>query len=293
MSDKKMKFITLNSGHIMPVIGYTASVYRNEDYIGQCLKSLLPKYGLQRSDIFITSKLGPKDQGRGKCRTAFLQSLQRLQCDYLDLYLIHWPGAQGMQPQDPRHRDLRVGSWNDMVELQKEDNHDHTFTCWSSKWTVGLKLLLGPVYIHIHDSKLRLCTRYIHGGTILILFDFLLLKIEHHPHLIQKSLIEFCKEKEIHFQAYSSLGTSNVTENKLLNNPVVKSIADTKSKSTAQILLKWAVQQDIGVLPKSTNPQHIHENIDIFTWTLTEDEIKTLNSLEHGYHYCWNPEHVT
>lgn len=290
-----MKLVTLNSGHIMPIIGLgtfkihgleaisksldaalacgyraidTASVYRNEDYIGQCLKSLLPKYGLQRSDIFITSKLGPKDQGSGRCKSALLQSLQKLQCDYLDLYLIHWPGGQGMQPQDPRHRDLRMQSWNDMIELQKEDKIK----------SIGVSNFLQH---HIED----LINQSGHTPAVL--------QIEHHPHLIQRSLIEFCKDKEIHFQAYSSLGTSNVTENKLLIDPVVKSIADKKSKSTAQILLKWAVQQDIGVIPKSTDPDHIQNNMDIFTWTLTEDEIKTLNSLDTGHHYCWNPEHVT
>lgn len=86
-------------------VGYrlidTASVYRNEAEIGQCLKEYLPSNNLERSDIFITSKLGPKDQGEGTCYAAFHRSLSNLDCQYLDLYLIHWPGTQGRKPDDP------------------------------------------------------------------------------------------------------------------------------------------------------------------------------------------------
>uniref|UniRef100_A0A8W8M6I8 NADP-dependent oxidoreductase domain-containing protein n=1 Tax=Magallana gigas TaxID=29159 RepID=A0A8W8M6I8_MAGGI len=105
-------------------VGYrlidTASVYRNEAEIGQCLKEYVPSNNLERSDIFITSKLGPKDQGEGTCFAAFHRSLSNLDCQYLDLYLIHWPGTQGRKPDDPDQGELRVGSWRDLIKLQKE-----------------------------------------------------------------------------------------------------------------------------------------------------------------------------
>ena len=98
----------------------TASVYRNEREIGESLKELLPKYALKREDIFITSKLGPKDHGRGKCRKGCLKSIGDLDCDYLDLFLIHWPGVQGKKPEDNSNKQLRLESWKDMEELFNE-----------------------------------------------------------------------------------------------------------------------------------------------------------------------------
>lgn len=118
------------------------------------------------------------------------------------------------------------------------------------------------------------------------------LQIEYHPHLVQTDLITYCKKKGIHFQAYSSLGTSTA-ENRLTSDKNVGDIAKSVGKTVAQTLLKWAVQQNIGVLPKSTNPDHMRENIDIFDFTLSDDDMIILNSLDKQCHYCWNPSSVT
>ncbi|KAL5011208.1 hypothetical protein ScPMuIL_011708, partial [Solemya velum] len=142
-----MAKLVLNSGQTMPIIGYgtfqvrgsevvyrvleaaisagyrsidTASVYRNEEDIGHSFKKLLPKYNLKRSDLFITSKLGPKDQGSGHCYDACVQSISRLQCNYLDLYLIHWPGTQGLKQDNCDNSLRRSESWKDMEKLCAE-----------------------------------------------------------------------------------------------------------------------------------------------------------------------------
>ncbi|XP_033762887.1 glyoxal reductase-like [Pecten maximus] len=285
--------VTLNSGGVMPLIGFgtfkikgkelvykvldaalaagyrsidTASVYRNEEDIGESLKELLPKYGLKRQDIFITSKLGPKDQGCGRCRQSCLQSLHSLQLDYLDLYLIHWPGTQGMQPGDARHRDLRLQSWSDMIKLQTEGK---------------LKAIGVSNFLQHHIDDLIKATQ--HNPAVL--------QIEYHPHLIQRGLVDFCISKGIHFQAYSSLGTTT-DHNTLLTDPVVSTIAKQRGVSLARVLLRWAVQRGIGVIPKSTDSDHIRDNMDIFSFSLSDEEMVSLDQLDTQSHLCWNPSQV-
>lgn len=245
----------------------TASVYRNEEEIGECLKELMPKYGLQRHDIFLTSKLGPKDHGCGKCREACLRSITNLGCEYLDMFLIHWPGVQGRKPDDSCNKEMRLESWRDMEELFKKGNVK----------AVGVSNFEQR---HI-EELLRECN-----------VKPAVLQTEHHPHLVQHSLVKYCEENDIHFQAYSSLGTTT-DNNQLLSDPVVLELAEAYRKTPAQILLRWAVQQGIGVIPKSTNREHIRNNIDIFTFKLSDTDIIRLNSLDTQHHYCWNPSSVS
>lgn len=288
-----MKMIKLISGTEMPIIGLgtykvqgrdiiyktleaalaagyrsidTAAVYQNESDIGTCLHELLPKFGLKREDIFITSKLAPRDHGAGTCRNACLASLQNLKTDYLDLYLIHWPGSQGKQPEDPSNVQLRMESWQDMERLFQEGK---------------LKAIGVSNYEQRHLQDLLAKCKIKPS----------VLQIEHHPHLVQKSLVSFCNQHNIHFQAYSSLGTTS-NENKLLQDPTVLLIAKSYQKTPAQILLRWAMQQNIGVIPKSNIPSHIRDNIDIFSFTLSDLDMDKLSNLDTQHHYCWNPGHV-
>ena len=285
--------IRLSSGHEIPIIGLgtfkirgkdvvysaldaalgagyrsidTASVYRNEREIGECLKELLPKYGLKREDIFITSKLGPKDHGQGRCREGCLKSITDLDCGYLDLFLIHWPGVQGKKPEDDANKQLRLESWRDMEQLVNEGK---------------IRAIGVSNYEQRHlEELLTECQ-----------IKPAVLQIEHHPHLVQQSLVKYCKENDIHFQAYSSLGTTS-ENNRLLGDPVVLELAETHEKTAAQILLRWAVQQGIGVIPKSTKQDHIRNNIDIFSFCLSDNELSKLTNLDSQHHYCWNPSSV-
>lgn len=95
----------------------TAAVYGNEEDIGKALTEILPKHNLKRSDIFITTKLAPTDQGHINAKRAALKSLKNLQLSYIDLYLIHWPGVEGVQANSQINSKLRKESWFDMVEL--------------------------------------------------------------------------------------------------------------------------------------------------------------------------------
>ncbi|XP_064648214.1 glyoxal reductase-like [Lineus longissimus] len=288
-----MNTVKLNTGALMPIIGLgtfqikgselihkildvalragyrsidTAGGYRNEEDIGKSLKEMLPKYNLKRSDVFITSKLPPKFQGKSKSRESCLQSLKDLQCDYLDLYLIHWPGTQGMKTDDPRNVELRKESWLELEQLCKEGKLK----------AIGVSNYMIP---HL-EELLKFCS-----------IKPALLQIEHHPYLNQKDIVSFCKEHDIAYQAYSSLG-SHSDQNKLKDDPVILELAKRHQKTPAQILLRWAVQQDIGVLPRSTNTVHVEENFNIFDFDLPEEDITKINSLDQQLHYCWDPRTI-
>ncbi|XP_074659149.1 glyoxal reductase-like isoform X2 [Tubulanus polymorphus] len=286
-----MSTVKLNTGALMPIIGFgtfqikgeavkncvkvaletgyrlidTADVYRNEAEIGAALKEILtPESGLNRSDLFITSKLPPYSQGSASARNACLNSMKNLGVDYLDLYLIHWPGVKGLQLDDPRNSELRKQSWLELEKLHKE----------------GLVKSIGVSNYMINHLQ--------------ELFTYCTVKpavnqCEHHPHLNQQKLIDFCKENDVYLQAYSSLGKG---EQSLISEPLIREIASRINKTPAQVLLRWAVQNGTAVLPKSEKSDRIKENFDVFSFELSAEDFEKLNSLHKEVHYAWNPHTV-
>ena len=114
-------------------------------------------------------------------------------------------------------------------------------------------------------------------------------------HYQQRDLIKFCNQFDIHVTAYSSLGTttpSNGDTNELLKDPVVTKISQAKNLSNAQVLLLWALQKGLSVVPKSTNPQHIAENINLNNSSLTDEEIELLDTIDLNKKYAWNADKV-
>lgn len=239
----------------------SAAVYRNEADLGKALKELLPKYSLTRQDVFITSKLGPKDQGCGAMEGA-LRSLSELDLGYIDLYLIHWPGTQGLDVSDHRNPGNRAKSWAALEELQAEG---------------VLKAIGVSNYTVSHMTELlQHCS-----------VPPALLQVEFHPRLLQPDLRELCAQSGVIFQAYTSLGRGE-----LFTDPVVLEVAKNCSRSPAQVLLRWAVQQDVGVLPKSSSPDRIRSNAAIFDFSLSEEDMAKLSGLDCGQRFCWDPSHV-
>ncbi|XP_008205329.1 glyoxal reductase isoform X2 [Nasonia vitripennis] len=243
----------------------TAVVYRNEEDIGLALKELLPKYNLKREDIFITSKLSPSDNGDpDKIRKSVEDSLKALDTSYLDLYLIHWPGASRILENSPDNPKLRVTTWATLVELQQKGL---LRSIGVSNYTVGhLEHLLE------HCSGVKPDVN----------------QVECHPHFRQDELIEFCTKQGIHVQAYSSLGTSDTTN--LLEDPVVKKIASELNVSPARVLLKWALQRGLGIIPKAIKSDHIKDNIKL-DFEISKDQMTLLLSLPQQK-YSWNPDNV-
>ncbi|XP_058251617.1 glyoxal reductase [Hemibagrus wyckioides] len=239
----------------------TAAVYRNEAHIGQALSTLLPKHGLSRADVFITSKLSPRDQG-SKARDGCLRSLEQLGLDYIDLFLIHWPGTQGLDVKDKRNPDNRAQSWATLEEFHAEGKFR---AIGVSNYTVK----------HMHEL-LKSC-KVVPA----------VLQVEFHPKLAQKELIALCEKSGVCFQAYSSLGTGV-----LLSDHLVQVMAERCGKTPAQVLLRWAVQQNIPVLPKSCQPDRVQENGRLFDFELSDSDMAKLSALDCNEKYCWDPSLV-
>ncbi|XP_075692959.1 putative oxidoreductase YtbE isoform X2 [Rhinoderma darwinii] len=239
----------------------TASVYRNEGDLGQALRQLLPKYGLSRSDIFITSKLSPADVGTG-ARDACLKSLAELELDYLDLYLIHWPGKQGWRSDDANNRAAREESWKALEDLYQTGN---------------IKALGVSNYTEAHLAQLL--------GSCSV--PPAVLQVECHPRLPQTALLSWCKQNGVHLQAYSSLGCGD-----LLGNVEVCKVAKIHGRTPSQVLLKWALQQGVGVIPKASASQRIRENINVWDFELGNEEAGLLKGDGTEKRYCWDPTGV-
>ncbi|CAB3996830.1 prostaglandin F synthase-like [Paramuricea clavata] len=240
----------------------TASVYKNEADIGRCLKLLLPKYNLKRSDIFITSKLAPSDQGFDSAYKACLQSIDKLGCEYLDLYLIHWPATSKLKRDDPKNLEYRSQSWKAFEKLQ----------CEGHAKSIGVSN-----YILRHLEEMKTYSSVVPAVN----------QVEFHPYLYQKSLMEYCRANNIILQAYSSLGIG-----KLVGDPVFVDMGKKYEKTSAHILYRWAIEHDIAILPKSTNTKHIKENIEVFSFSLTTEDMTKLDNLNKDTHFCWNPKEV-
>ncbi|XP_017327170.1 glyoxal reductase [Ictalurus punctatus] len=239
----------------------TAAVYRNEADIGQALCTLLPKHGLSRAEVFITTKLSPKDQG-WKAKDGCLRSLEQLGLDYIDLFLIHWPGTQGLDVKDKRNPENRAQSWATLEEFHAEGKFR---AIGVSNYTVK----------HM-EELLKSCT-----------VIPAVLQVEFHPRLVQRELRELCEKSGVCFQAYSSLGTGV-----LLSDPLVLEIAGRYGKTPAQVLLRWAVQQNIPVLPKSCQPNRVQENGCLFDFELSDGDMATLSALDCREKFCWDPSLV-
>ncbi|XP_074102596.1 uncharacterized protein LOC141529795 [Cotesia typhae] len=250
-------------------IGYhsidTAAVYRNEEDIGYALKSLLNKYALERDDIFITTKLAPSDNGNPqRIRKAVEISLKALGTSYIDLYLIHWPGTGGIPEDSIENIKLRSITWQTLIDLKSQ----------------GFLRSIGVSNYTI--KHLQLLLQDCHGESPAVN------QVECHPHYRQEKLLEFCNKEGIHVQAYSSLGTSNETT--LLKDPIVCRVAEELNVSPARVLLKWALQQGIGIIPKATSKEHIHDNFKL-DFTINETQMKALCSLPQRK-YAWSPDNV-
>ncbi|KAK5640402.1 hypothetical protein RI129_011213 [Pyrocoelia pectoralis] len=241
----------------------TAAVYGNEHDIGLALKDLLPKYNLKREDIFITSKLSPSDQGDG-ARDAVVKSIQNLQCTYLDLYLVHWPGVSGIPTDSDVNSKSRAASWKSLIKAKDE----------------GLVRNIGVSnYMVKHLTELLADC----GGV-----KPAVNQVEWHPSCHPYDLKQLCDKEGILLQAYSSLGG---TGNKnLLKDATVISIALKLGKSPAQILLCWALQQNVAIIPKARAKERIDANIDLNF--VIDDEDMTLLGNRKSERYAWNPNTV-
>jgi diketogulonate reductase-like aldo/keto reductase len=232
-----------------------------------------------------------------------------LKTSYLDLILIHWPGVKGLQLDDHKNVEMRKKTWQTLEQFYFERK---VRLIGVSNYTIKhLKQLLEYCQVKPHVLQVNILFSY-----WLDLFQKFCnnYKSEFHPLLVQADLVEFCRSNSIQFQAYSSLGTSDQNLHKdLMENEKIAEIAKKYSKSAAQILLKWALQQDIGsfktqfsifsdfliqknclkaVIPKAVKFEHLKANIEIFDFNLNSEDIDSITKLNANRNLCWNPQTV-
>ena len=267
---------TLNNGYKIPCIGFgtwqtpdgetavnsvieaiksgykhidTAAIYGNEKSIGKAIK----ESGINRDELFITSKVWNKDRGYKTTLAAFEKTINDLQIDYLDLYLIHWPAS--------------VNKFNDWDNINLE-----TWKAMTELYKAGKIKSIGVSNFMPHHLKSLMETE------VKPMVD----QIEFHPGFMQEETFKYCNDNNILIEAWSPLGTG-----KMLDNETLKIVASKYSKSVAQLCIRWCLQNNTLPLPKSVTASRIKENTEIFDFVISDEDIKTINAME----YCGGSGH--
>ncbi|AWV33770.1 aldo/keto reductase [Paenibacillus odorifer] len=258
-----MQTVTLNNGVVMPILGFgvyqmndaseceqsvyeaimagyrlidTAAAYQNEEAVGRAIK----RSGVPREEIFITTKLWIQDAGYERTKKAFAKSLDRLQVDYLDLYLIHQPFGDV------------YGSWRAMEELYRE----------------GKIKAIG-----VSNFQMDRLIDLISHNEITPAIN----QIETHPFQQQIESANYMKEKNVQIESWGPFAEGR---NNLFNNEVLVSIAEKYQKSVAQVVLRWLTQRGVIAIPKSTHKERIIENFNIFDFELNQEDLETIATLD-------------
>lgn len=230
-------------------VGYraidTASLYENEVGVGQAIR----ESGIPREEIFVTTKVWNTDHGYEKTLKAFDTSLKKLGLEYVDLYLIHWPG-----------KDTFVDTWHALEKLYKE----------------GLVRAIGVSNFKIH-----------HLQTLMAKAEEkpVINQVELHPYFSQEELRAFCKENQIAVEAWAPLARG-----KVLDDPVLIKIGEKYGKTPIQVTLRWHLQNDIVVIPKSVTPARIKANSEVFDFELTAEEMEQINALNTNKRFYKDPD---
>lgn len=222
----------------------TAAIYGNEKSIGQAIADS----GIDRKELFITSKLWNSERGYESTLKAFDKTLSDLQTDYLDLYLIHWP-ANAKQFSD----------W-------KQKNAD-TWRAFETLYQDGKIKAIGLSNFMVHHLEALLET-----ATVKPVIN----QIEYHPGYLQTEVVAFCKANDILIEAWSPLGTG-----KMLNDPTLLEIASNYNVSVAQLCIRWCLQNGTLPLPKSVTPERIKQNLNVYHFEISESDMKRIDALPY------------
>jgi diketogulonate reductase-like aldo/keto reductase len=236
----------------------TAAFYRNERDIGLAIR----ESKVSRKEIFVTSKLWIDSHGYQNALRAFNETMNQLQLDYVDLYLIHWPGSSTLSSKSPENSKYRSETWKALEKVFKDGKAK---AIGVSNYTIA----------HL-EELLRTCEVRPSVN-----------QVEFHPLLYQKQLLEFCHTNGIVLEGYSPFGKGT-----LLKNAEIQKVAKKYNKSSAQILLRWSLQHHVPVIPKCSTVERLKENLQIYDFDISEEDMNFLNSLHQNWHCTWNPEEV-
>lgn len=234
----------------------TAQGYGNEESVGIAVK----KSGVARKELFITSKLTNSEHGYEKTLAAFEQTMKKLDMEYLDLFLIHWPNPINFRNN---WEEANAGSWKAFEELYKSGRirsigisnfHPH-----------HIDALMKTAQIAPMVNQIRLC-----------------------PGETQDKVVDYCRAHDILLEAYSPLGVGKIFE-----VPEMKALAEKYGKSVAQICIRWSLQRGYLPLPKSVTPVRIKENTDVFDFELDTADVQLIADLKGCVGYSADPDTIT
>lgn len=241
-------------------VGYrhvdTAAAYGNEESVGKAIRDS----GLPREEIFVTSKLSNLDRGYQETMAAFERSLNNLGFSYLDLYLIHWPNPIRYRNN---WQEANAESWKAFEELYRSGRIRAIGI--SNFRPHHIDALLQTATVAPMVNQIRLCP----GDT-------------------QDETVSYCREKNILLEAYSPLGTG-----KVFSVPELKAMAEKYNKTIAQICLRWSLQMGFLPLPKSTTPERIRENADLFDFELSPEDVCAISNLKGCCGTASDPDQIT
>jgi len=235
-------------------IGYchvdTAAVYGNERGAGRALRDS----GVPREQLFITTKVWNDDQraGHDAVLRAFDQSLRRLGTDYVDLYLVHWP-VKGKY----------VEAWRALEQI----------------YSTGRAKAIGVSNFLVHHLK-----DVLQSATVKPTVN----QVEFHPRLVQRDLLDFCRQQGIVQEAWSPLMKGKAAE-----VPLLRELAGKYGKTPSQVVLRWDLQHGVVTIPKSVRRERLEENADVFDFELSTDEMAKIDALDRGERIGADPDHFS
>ena len=221
----------------------TAHAYNDEAGVGRAVKRFIAESGTPREEIWVTSKLWPTEYGEGKTAQAIDAMLERMQLDYIDLLYVHQPVGDF------------VGAWKDMEKAV----------------AAGKVRALG---ISNFDASDEVFNRIMEAATV----KPAVLQIECHPYAQRIAVREKAKKHDIQVECWFPLGGA-MSNGALLKDPTIMEIAKAHGKTPAQVILRWHIQEGFSVIPSASNPDYIEENIQIFDFELTDEEMAQMRGL--------------
>lgn len=238
-------------------VGYrhidTAQGYKNEDSVGQAIK----ESGIPREEIFLTTKLWNENHSYDLVLSSFEESLKKLQTDYIDLFLIHWPNPVKFRDN---WQSANEETWRAMEELYQAGK---------------IKAIGVSNFLPHHFEELK------KTATIFPMVNQIFLA----PGELQKEVVSYCQEHNVLLEAYSPLGTG-----KIFDVPEMQELSDKYGKTIAQIAIRWSLQHGFLPLPKSVTPSRIEENLAVFDFELSDEDMQRIDQLDGVVGKATNPD---